>query len=243
MEISLDTRGAWVTDASVWLLDGHGRYRRSRRAGAPPAGRSGGALAHDRWTEARAIYVIGGPGGEPRLRLVPADRPAGACGVLTGSLLWTSIDVGLDQDCDTWERFGGPADPWFPPSPVPGDRDLWPGELPFTAFGQFGPDALDLRVFDQDQYWVDRNGDPHRLTEMTAEYLENVAAMLEARASEFHLVMVQRQSVQAIGDALMGTVSGDVLAAELGIGTLDDVTPSAWLASTPLHRRLRQLTG
>lgn len=24
----------------------------------------------------------------------------------------------------------------YPPSPVPSDQRLWPGELPFTAFGQ-----------------------------------------------------------------------------------------------------------
>jgi hypothetical protein len=48
----------------------------------------------------------------------------------------------------------------FPPSPVPSDERLWPGELPFTAFGQVGADHLDLHVFDQDVYWVDRIGAP-----------------------------------------------------------------------------------
>jgi hypothetical protein len=49
-----------------------------------------------------------------------------------------------------------PSSSPFPSSPVPSDARLWPTGLPFTAFGQFGDDRLDLRVFDQDVYWVDR---------------------------------------------------------------------------------------
>jgi hypothetical protein len=42
--------------------------------------------------------------------------------------------------------------------PAATDVVLWPDELPFTAFGQFGANFLDLRVFDQDIWWVDRDG-------------------------------------------------------------------------------------
>jgi hypothetical protein len=35
------------------------------------------------------------------------------------------------------------------------------GELPFEAFGQFGPGRLDLRVLDQDTRWVDIYAVPH----------------------------------------------------------------------------------
>lgn len=51
---------------------------------------------------------------------------------------------------------------------------------PFTAFGQFGEDALDLRVFDQGTNWVDRVGRPHFLAEMDEDYIANVIDFLIA---------------------------------------------------------------
>ncbi|MCU1400343.1 MAG: hypothetical protein JWN62_3452 [Acidimicrobiales bacterium] len=56
--------------------------------------------------------------------------------------------------------------------------DLWPGGEPFTDFGQFGVDALHLRVFDQTEWWVDRLGRPHRLDEMTDGSRRNVIVFL-----------------------------------------------------------------
>jgi len=41
------------------------------------------------------------------------------------------------------------------PSPVPDDTNLWEGEKPFTAFGQWGSGRMDKRVFSQDVWWVD----------------------------------------------------------------------------------------
>jgi hypothetical protein len=123
---------------------------------------------------------------------------------------------------------------------VPSDSDLWPGELPFTAFGQFGNDRLDLRVFDQDRYWVDRHGHPHEIAEMTLGYIENVIVMLDGRAVEFHAATTLRCALQAYGDRLLGRPNGDLLIVAAGAAGIADLDPGVWLESTPLMRALRR---
>lgn len=127
----------------------------------------------------------------------------------------------------------------FPPSPVPGDADLWPGETPFTDFGQYGIDMLDLRVFDQDVWWVDRFGRPHLIAEMDAEYVESVISHLEERVVGFYYDSMRRSLVQMLGDTLHGRVNADVVASAAGAPGMDELTPAQWLESTPLMRRLR----
>jgi hypothetical protein len=79
----------------------------------------------------------------------------------------------VDEEALRAARSGTPL-----PSPVPGDDDLWAVEKPFTCFGQWGRGWMDLRVFDQDVWWVDVEGRPHRLSEMTVEYRRNVLRFL-----------------------------------------------------------------
>lgn len=230
MGIDIDDRGAVVTDSSLWILDGHGRFRRT------PRNRDGSThpLAYGDWDHfALAEFVEEVPRAF-RLRVVPLGRPPGSVGLLSGRVLWSNLP--LDPLYPDALR-GSPAD-WFPSSPVPQDADLWPGELPFTAFGQFGPDSMDLRVFDQDVYWVDRNGDPHAISAMSEEYVSNVLHMLLDRAAEFHATALLRECAQSAGDALYGRVSGGVLVENLGIGSLRDSDPQTWVRSTPLVRRL-----
>ena len=125
----------------------------------------------------------------------------------------------------------------YPPSPVPTDAELWPGELPFTAFGQFGVDYLDLRAFDQDTWWVDRTGTPHRLEDMSRAYRRNVVRHLEDHAADFQRETCLRFAIQAFGDAFYGVgepaesvaVAQDVVA----------LSPRDWLNTTPLMLKLR----
>ena len=126
------------------------------------------------------------------------------------------------------------------PSPVPADRDLWPGELPFTAWGQHGSGVLDLRVFDQDIWWVDIKEVPHRLVEMSDEYLSNVIGFLLAYAEHFHADTVMRWRLQECGDNLLGRPSGEALARAAGVPDLAELAPEVWLESTPLMRALRR---
>lgn len=131
----------------------------------------------------------------------------------------------------------------YPPSPVPSDADLWPEEKPFTAFGQFGEDSFDLRVFEQDEYWVDYRGKPHRLSEMPNDYRVNVITFLEERKDRFYVETCLRTAVSMAGDALLGRVNGELLAEAVGGPKITDHTPSEWLEATPLMRRLRTLTS
>lgn len=130
------------------------------------------------------------------------------------------------------------------PSPVPEDDDLWEGvEQPFTMFGQFGIDMLDQRVFSQDVWWVDRLGRPHRLDEMGEQYRRNVLQFLTESAEQRWLDEVRLEALTAFTDAMLGKVSYAVLAEDAGAARVRDADPVTWLESTPLVRRLRQLTS
>lgn len=129
----------------------------------------------------------------------------------------------------------------YPPSPVPSDAFLWPGEKPFTAFGQFGHGSMDNRVFDQDIYWVNVHGEAFVLSAMSGTYRRNVIAFLIRDAAYFHANAALRSMVTAYTDALLGRVSGELLADELGVVRTIDLNPLEWLESTPLMRRLRSL--
>jgi hypothetical protein len=124
-------------------------------------------------------------------------------------------------------------------SPVPSDADLWPGELPFTAWGQYEHGSLDLRVFDQDVYWVDIAQVPHELDQMSDDYIANVIGFLEREASYFHTQTMLRMAIQVVGDLELGRLPGDLLAEAIGAPRLDELTPAEWLEATPLIRALR----
>lgn len=126
------------------------------------------------------------------------------------------------------------------PSPVPADRDLWPGELPFTAWGQHEHGTLDLRVFDQDVWWVDIAQRPHRIVEMSADYIGNVIDFLVADADYFHCATMRRELVSMAGDLLLGRVPADLVARAVGGPSLTALTAEEWLESTTLMRALRR---
>ena len=127
----------------------------------------------------------------------------------------------------------------YPPSPVPADQRLWPGEKPFTAFGQHAANELDLRVFEQDEWWVDRFGQPHRLGEMDPAYRRNLLAFLYAQAPFFHRAMVIRGVIEVfVTPAVTGV---DVDLDEMLGPQIRESDSSKWMASTPLARRLHEL--
>lgn len=121
-----------------------------------------------------------------------------------------------------------------------------PGELRVRivpAFGQFGPDSLDLRVFDQDTWWVDRTGTAHHIEDMSADYVANVIELLTEDVAGFYTNTLMRESVQSLGDTILGRTPGIDLVDELGVGSLAYTDPETWLESTPLMRRLRRTAG
>jgi hypothetical protein len=143
----------------------------------------------------------------------------------------------VDQEAWRAAREGHPL-----PSPCPDDTDLWEGvEQPFTAFGQFGIDRLDMRVFSQDVWWVDRLGRPHRLEQMSQDYRRNVLAFLLETAQQRWLDQVVYESLTALTDAIRGKPSYPVTAHDACAPRVADLDPLVWLESTPLIRRLRRL--
>ncbi len=134
------------------------------------------------------------------------------------------------------------APPWEP-SPVPSDRDLLDGELPFTAWGQWEHGSLDLRVFEQDIYWVDIAQVPHRITEMSSEYRRNVIAFLRLNVDYFYTVTLIWTAVTILSDSLLGRVNSEVTARAFGAPAAGDITVLDWLEATPLMRRLKSLEG
>jgi hypothetical protein len=58
---------------------------------------------------------------------------------------------------------------------------------PFTDFGQLDKGRIDLRVFLQDEYWVDGEGAGHALTSMSDEYRQSVVRVLLINAEQLHI--------------------------------------------------------
>lgn len=114
---------------------------------------------------------------------------------------------------------------FHPASPVPSDKFLWAGEKPFTAFGQFGEGSLDHRVFNQDTWWVNINGEAFLLTEMTTDYLTNVLGFLFQGQERFYSKDVVGY---AIDKTLTTVFQGFIDVAGLG----ENFVPNDWLGYT-----------
>lgn len=127
-----------------------------------------------------------------------------------------------------------------PASPVLADQVLWADEKPFTEFGQFGEGQLDLRVFEQDTWWVDIHGEPHLLEEMSTDYLRNVRLFLLEHAVMYQRRMTLRYAIEKVQEAWGEAPEGfsEYLARKSSPDTLDS---ESWLRQTPLFMRLEML--
>lgn len=133
----------------------------------------------------------------------------------------------------------------YPESPVPSDAHLEEDELPFTAFGQFGPNSMDLRVFDQGIYWVNAQGVPFLLEEMSRDYLLNVMNHLFNSVDFMYVSVMKKYAVELMIAAQKSTTgklppNHPAVAAAMSIQAK---SPGEWLNSTPLVRRLSELLG
>jgi hypothetical protein len=128
---------------------------------------------------------------------------------------------------------------------VESDRFLWADEQPFTDFGQHGEGKLDIRVFEQDLWWVDQTGAPHLLTEMSEEYLTNVLKHLYSNLEYFHAVSGLRFAIEQVLTVLPtpGAPANMEAYEEYvnGKTSPEDLAAAEWLYSTPLVKRLLQL--
>lgn len=135
---------------------------------------------------------------------------------------------------------------FYPSSPVPADRWLFAEELPFTAFGQHGVNHLDLRVFEQDVWWVDRYGQEHLLTEMDTDYLRAVKMHMLQYSKTHHAGAKRRYSIEVALTESVFTKRDltDYEGYRSYVLTKRDprlVEAFEWLESTPLYRRIGEL--
>lgn len=127
-------------------------------------------------------------------------------------------------------------------SPVPADQFLWDDEKPFTAFGQFGEDKLDMRVFEQDVWWIDIHGQEHLLEEMSTDYLNNVVRHLFENLEHFHLGNGLRFSIERLLTVL--PFDGAPRNFDQYIDYVEnkesplELPSAAWLNATPLVTRI-----
>lgn len=71
-------------------------------------------------------------------------------------------------------------------------------------------------MFDQATWWVDVNQRPHRISEMSAEYIGNVIGHLEEHRDYLYVGTLRRGLLQMYGDALLGRVATEVVAVWMG---------------------------
>lgn len=109
----------------------------------------------------------------------------------------------------------------------------------WAPWGSSDPGALDLRVLDQGQWWVDITGTPHLLAQMSATYLGNVEALLVEHAEALFYGYAAWVLRGEIWDALEGRLNPETVARQAGVASLARLDPRTWLSATPLMRALR----
>ena len=102
-----------------------------------------------------------------------------------------------------------------------------------------GTDRLDMRVFDQDTYWVDRFGAAHRLDDMDIYYLVNVVMHLREHCMYLFVGTLFHRALEIDGGLELGRTPVDAVRLPTGPEPLPNA--KAWLDSTPLMRRLLKL--
>jgi hypothetical protein len=96
-----------------------------------------------------------------------------------------------------------------------------------------------LAVFDQSTWWVDRRGVPHRIDDMSDEYLDNLVDHLTHHCERYFVAHVLVAIDELIDSVARLEMHPDLIAAEAGAPTWSDLTPEVWLESTALMRSLR----
>lgn len=222
----------YITSDHLWMFDGRGNCRCTLRAGIsqPATDLDTRTITTSTWQPYESTSIE--PYNNDWYVCAHVGTTDSIARIRIGPIIWTNAPINGQL------LPYGPASPWFPVSGVPSDRDCPPDVLPFTAFGQFGPDRFDMRVFEQDCYWVDRFGTGHPITDMSEHYVTNVLAMLVDRCDALYGQFLVQRAFNMLYDTCTGRVNGDLLVGYVAGGEHDDIDSSVWLRSTPLFRRL-----
>lgn len=133
---------------------------------------------------------------------------------------------------------------FYAASPVPADKFLWADEKPFTSFNKT-EGQLDLRVFEQDVWWVDIHGQEHLLNEMSREYLQNVLTHLFTHVDYFYTGSCLRMKIEQVL-ALLPIFGAPENIEEYAAYVAHKESPltkapGKWLMDTPLTKRIVEL--
>lgn len=82
------------------------------------------------------------------------------------------------------------------------------GEFEFTDFHAHSPETLDIRVFDQSKWWVDRKATPHLLSEMSDEYRANILEWLVTHREMYFKAVARRRWIEILFRVPITPVAG-----------------------------------
>jgi hypothetical protein len=99
--------------------------------------------------------------------------------------------------------------------------------------------VIRLDTLNQSDYWVDRHGNQHALTDMTQGYLSNVLGHLRDGAERLYELEIRRRETQIFLAELTGWDNGR----DASVPPRGQEAASEWLENTPLVTTLRTLLG
>jgi hypothetical protein len=99
--------------------------------------------------------------------------------------------------------------------------------------------VIRLDTLAQSDYWLDRHGNQHALTDMTQGYLENVLGYLRDGAARLYELELNRQEELLLIAEIEGWSNG----VDASILARGQAAAEEWVESTPLVTTLRAMLG
>lgn len=115
-------------------------------------------------------------------------------------------------------------------------------DFPFENFGQFREGTIDIRVFDQDKWWVNYKGEPYLLENTDQETLSSILEFLFNNAEFLYELYITNKLISLIASDIDTESTNEELAKRLAeMDALTGVKPHQWLASSLLSKKLNAL--
>jgi hypothetical protein len=100
-------------------------------------------------------------------------------------------------------------------------------------------EVIRLDTLAQSDYWVDRYGNQHALTDMTQGYLSNVLGHLRDGAAQLYELEIRRREPHLFLAELTGWDNGR----DTSMPARGQEAANGWLESTPIVQTLRTMLG
>lgn len=99
--------------------------------------------------------------------------------------------------------------------------------------------SIRLDTLDQADYWVDRHGNQHSLTDMTHGHLENVLEHLRGDAARLYQMELQRQEDLLLIAEIEGWSNG----VDASVLVRGQAAAEEWMETTPIVEAIRTMLG